>query len=136
MKYLDTNVIIAYMNENDVNHSRALRALEGSSEMITSPIAELELKSVLSRTTDLTENDVEAYVDYTREINVSIPEIDMNSVFRNAEEISYKIKMKTLDLLHLSACLALNATVFVTFDKEFAEKKKRIREIGIEVQFS
>ena len=49
MYYIDTNVIISYLNKKDVNHSRALKIVEKGDNMITSPIGILELRSVLSR---------------------------------------------------------------------------------------
>ncbi len=136
MKYVDTNVIIACINDNDTNHSRAPKVIDGTAEMVTSPIATLELRSVLSRTTTLTESEIGAYVDYLDEIRVKVPKINLESVFLMAEEISCKTKMKTLNVLHLSACLILRADAFVTFDKEFIEKERTIQELGLRVQFS
>ena len=136
MKYIDTNVIIAFINDNDTNHSKALRVIDGTAEMVTSPITALELRSVLSRSTTLEESEIEAYVDYLDEMNVKVPKINLASVFLRAEEITCEIKMKTLDILHLSASLIIQAEVFVTFDKEFIEKERTIRELGLKVQFS
>jgi len=48
----------------------------------------LEFKSVVSRTTNIGENEIEALVDYLHEINVDIPEMDMGEVINNAIEIS------------------------------------------------
>ena len=101
--------------------------------MITSPIGILELRSVLSRTTNLDGDEIEAFVDYLPEIKLEVPEVDMNTVFSSASEIAIRVRMKTLDILHLSASVILNASNFVTFDGEFEEKKNEIAAIGLRI---
>ncbi len=134
MNYIDTNVIISFLNSKDVNHARALKTFKNIGEMVTSPIAVLELKSVLSRTTSLGEDEIEAFVDYLPEIDVEVPEVEMGRILSNAIEIAGKIKMKTLDLLHLSASMILEAEDFVTFDREFAEKEIEIANLGMRIK--
>ncbi len=102
--------------------------------MVTSQVAILELKSILSRTTALGTDEIEAFVDYLPEINIEIPEVDMNKVVSNASEIAVNIRMKTLDILHLAAGVVLEADDFVTFDHEFREKEKEIVNIGLRVK--
>ncbi len=133
MNYIDTNVIIAYLNEKDVNHSRALKVLDKSERTITSPIALLELRSVFSRTTNFEVDEIEAFVDYLPEINLEVPEVDMNTIFNHASEIATKIRLRTLDILHLSASAILNASDFVTFDSEFKEKEIEIAGFGLRI---
>ena len=133
INYIDTNLILAVLNENDSNHSKASEALDKMKDMVTSKVAVLELKSVLSRTTKLSENEIQAYEEYLQVLNIAVPEVDMDSVFVNAEEIAYKIRMRTLDLLHLSASMVIRANTFVTLDMEFAEKRNEISDIGLEV---
>ena len=133
MEYIDTNVIISFLNSRDVNHERALKTLDHDGGMITSPVAILELKSVLSRTTNLGTDEIEAFVDYLPEINIEVPEVDMNKVVSNASEIAVNIRMKTLDILHLAAGVVLEADEFVTFDREFVEKEKEIVNLGLKV---
>jgi predicted nucleic acid-binding protein len=133
MNYIDTNIIIAYLNVNDVNHSRASKAINHMDDKVTSQIGLMELRSVFSRTTKLNEDEIEAYVDYLATIKIEVPEVDINKTFRNAAQISYKIKMRTLDTLHLSASMMVNARTFVTLDREFLEKKSEISGLGIEI---
>jgi predicted nucleic acid-binding protein len=97
----------------------------------TSPVAVLELKSVLSRTTNLSVDEIEAFVDYLPEINVEIPEVSMNKIISNAIEIAVRLRMRTLDLLHISASMIIEADAFITFDREFIEKEKEIANIGL-----
>ncbi len=134
MNYIDTNVIISFLNSRDINHERALKTLDHDGEMVTSQVAILELKSILSRTTALGTDEIEAFVDYLPEINIEIPEVDMNKVVSNASEIAVNIRMKTLDILHLAAGVVLEADDFVTFDHEFREKEKEIVNIGLRVK--
>lgn len=134
MNYIDTNVIISFLNSRDINHEKALKTLNHDSEMVTSPVAILELKSVLCRTTTLDTDEIEAFVDYLHEINIEVPMIDMNKVISNAIEIAVNIRMKTLDILHLAAGVVLNVDDFITFDREFLEKEKEIENIGLRVK--
>lgn len=133
MNYIDTNVIISFISKSDVNHSRALRILDNNEGKVTSPVAILELKSVLSRTTDLGVDEIEAFADYLAEIKIEVPEVDMNKVLNNASDIATRIRMKTLDILHLSASMILDVNGFVTFDHEFLEKKNEIEGIGLKI---
>ena len=98
---------------------------------VTSLVAVLELKSVLSRTTNLSVDEIEAFADYLHEIKVEIPEANMNKIISNALEIALGIRMKTLDLLHISASMIIEADAFITFDREFIEKEKEIANIGL-----
>jgi predicted nucleic acid-binding protein len=134
LNYIDTNVIISFLNNRDINHEKALKTLNHDSEMVTSPVAILELKSVLCRTTTLNTDEIEAFVDYLHEINIEVPMIDMNKVISNAIEIAVNIRMKTLDILHLATGVVLNVDDFITFDREFIEKKKEIENIGLRVK--
>ena len=129
--YIDTNVIIAFINNRDANHARALKIFNYSNRKFTSMIAVLELKSVLSRTTKLSFDEIEAFVDYLPEINVEVPEVDANKIIRYATDIAVRIRMKTLDLLHISASIIIGADAFITFDREFIEKEKEIANIGL-----
>ena len=134
MNYIDTNVIISFLNSRDVNHERAVKTLEHDGEMVTSPVAVLELKSVLARTTTLGSYEIEAFVDYLSEVNIKVPEVDMDKVVSYASELAINIRMRTLDILHLSAGVVLEADDFVTFDREFLEKGKEIANIGLRVR--
>ena len=134
MNYIDTNVIISFLNSRDVNHERVVKTLEDDGEMVTSPVAVLELKSVLAWTTTLGTYEIEAFIDYLSEIDTKVPEVDMDEVVSYAIELAINIRMRTLDILHLSAGVVLEADDFVTFDREFLEKEKEIANIGLRVR--
>ena len=74
--YVDTNVIISFLNNRDTNHARALKIFDNKNRKVTSTVPVLELKSVLSRTTKLSLDEIEAVVDYLPEINVEVTEVD------------------------------------------------------------
>lgn len=132
--YIDTNVIISFLNSRDANHARALKIFNREDKRVTSQVAVLELKSVLSRTTNLCLDEIEAFGDYLPEINVETSGVDMNKIISNAIEIAVKIRMKTLDLLHISASMIIGADTFITFDREFVEKEKEIANIGLVIK--
>jgi hypothetical protein len=67
------------------------------------------------------------------EIGIHVPDIDMNEVLNGAAEIAPGIRMRTLDLLHISACIEMNAGTFITLDYEFVEKRHVLSDLGISV---
>ena len=131
--YVDTNVIISFLNNRDTNHARALKIFDNKDRKVTSTVPVLELKSVLSRTTKLSLDEIEAFVDYFPENDVEVPEVDTNKIIRKAIEIAVRIRMKTLNLLHISASLIIEADTFITFDREFIEKEREIANIGLRI---
>ena len=133
LNYLDTNVIISFLNKRDTNHARALKIFDSKDRKVTSTVAVLELKSVLSGTTKLSLDEIEAFVDYFPENDVEVPEVDTNKIIRKAIEIAVRIRMKTLNLLHISASLIIEADTFITFNREFIEKEREIANIGLRI---
>ena len=134
MHYIDTNVILSYLGTLDSNHSKAMAVITETDQMVTSSVAALEIRSVLSRTTKLKEEEIEAYLLYASEKKIEFHDLDMNEVLREASKISYAVKMKTLDLLHVASCLLLRADAIISFDREFAEKRKQLLDLGITVR--
>lgn len=109
MNYIDKNVILCYLNKNDLNHDKAAKLWAINEPKVISKITLPELRSVLSRKTNLSEGEIEAYVEYLPDIGLQIVESDLNRVFNRASEMVFKIKMKTFGTLHISACLEINA---------------------------
>ncbi len=133
MNYIDTNVILSYLNNRDVNHHKALKFWSIKEQKVTSEITLLEIRSVLARKTKLNEQEIEAYIEYLPDTGVKIADGDLYEIFRRASEIAFQLKMKTLDTLHISACLEINAGSFTTLDHGFVEKSKVISEFGITI---
>lgn len=87
----------------------------------------------MSRRANLEEREVEAYIEFLPEIDLILKETDLNEVFRQASEIAFRTKMKTMDGLHISACLEMGAQDLLTFDYEFVERKGILSEMGINI---
>ncbi|MBX8636585.1 MAG: type II toxin-antitoxin system VapC family toxin [Thermoplasmata archaeon] len=136
MDYIDTSVVLSRINPNDANHPSGMRLIEQSRDMVVSAITLLEMKSVFSRTTKLTEEEIEAYLRHVDEIGIESKIANFNRVFTRALEISFCLKMKTLDVLHLAACLEIGAEVFVSLDQEFESRAREISNLGITVRTS
>ena len=62
MNYIDKNVILCYLNKNDLNHDKAAKLWAINEPKVISKITLPELRSVLSRKTNLSEAEIEAYV--------------------------------------------------------------------------
>jgi predicted nucleic-acid-binding protein len=91
------------------------------------------MKSVLLRISLKTE-EMEALIDYLLiKEEIKVLEIDMNKSIIKGNEMVTQIKLKTLDLLHIANAVILNATKFVTFDKDFISKKDGIESYKIEI---
>ncbi len=133
MNYIDTNVILSYLNKRDVNYHKAFKLWSIKEQKVISEVTLLEIRSVLARTTKLNEQEIEAYIEYLPETGVKIAEGDLYEIFRRAPEVAFKLKMKMLDTLHIAACLEINAGSFTTLDHGFIEKSKVISEFGITI---
>ncbi len=128
--YVDTNVIVAFMDLKDPNHERAVKLLK-EGDKVTSHLTVVELTSVYSRAGL---EDPQALAIYSlEESEVELKEVDFNQVLREAFKLANKVKLKTLDLLHISSCLLIGDNEFLTFDNDIARKEAEIRELGIEV---
>ena len=102
--------------------------------MAISMVTLLEMKSVMARTTSLREEEIEAYVQYMDRLGFELKRVDMDRVFQRAAEISFAIRMRTLDLLHLAACSETGADTLITLDREFRIRRAEIKSIGIDVR--
>ncbi len=128
--YVDTNVIIPFMDEADPNHERAVKLLKGSSK-VSSFLTLVELASVYSRA-EL--NDPQALAIYSmKEAGVKVSEVGFREILKEAFRVADKIKLKTLDLLHVASCLLMGEKEFLTFDGDILKKRKELEELGIEV---
>lgn len=132
MIYLDTNVIIAYIDERDPNHGKAVELLESLKEdRATSRLTLVELASVYSRAGL---NEPLALAIYSIEYcGAKIIDIDLNKLLIEAFKLAESLKLRTLDLLHISACKIMKIENFATFDKDIITKSESIEKIGIKI---
>jgi len=133
--YIDTNVLIAYINPKDPNHIKAKEIIENTISKVVSQIAVLELFSVYSRNMDLTDIELEALVNYIlKKSSVLVKNVDWKILYEYSLSYANKLKLKTLDLLHTIAAYLLNTDTIATFDKDIAYREKQINKaLGLKV---
>ena len=133
MEYIDTNILISYIDKNDPKHSIAEQLLNEYSNKIISELNIIEMKSVLSRS-NLMEEQIDALIDYLFLKNdIKIKPIDINKSIMKGNEVVDILKLKTLDLLHIVNAILVKADKFITFDKDFVNKKNMIENYSIEI---
>ncbi len=129
--YVDTNVIIAFMDEKDPNHAKACELLRKEKRKITSFLTLIELSSVFSRAGL---DDPQALAIYSAECaGVEIVDIKFERAMRLAFELSDRLKLRTLDLLHIVFAIEAGAKRILTFDREIIARKEEIGKLGSEV---
>ncbi len=132
MMYIDTNAVIAYVDELDPNHDIAndlLKSLKGNK--VVSKLTLVELASVYSRASL---NEPLALALYSvKRVKAKIADVDFNEALTHALKLAPLLKLKTLDLLHVAICKAIGAKAFVTFDRDIVAKTNMMHKIGIEV---
>lgn len=123
MEYIDTNILISYIDKNDPKHSMAEQLFKEYSNKIISELNIIEMKSVLSRS-NLMEEQMYALIDYLLiKSDIKIKPIDINESIMKGNEVVNNLKLKTLDLLHIATAILVKADKFITFDKDFVNKK-------------
>lgn len=156
MKYIDTSVIVAALDYLDYRQKKAQRFLEQERDKVVSELVLAELSSILSRREELLKT-IERVVGLKRELGVlvvvayilrkfNLQYISVNgsillppigqvySVIAKTVELSGKVKLRTLNLLHLAYILILREEGYplrelVTLDTDFIDKKDLIEEI-------
>ena len=124
--YIDNSIIIALINEKDPNHEKAIANYPKDGENVISKLVVTELYSVFSRTLKLSEEELNALVDYALEkCGCKVEDVEFNRVFDLALRMSNRVKLKTLDLLHLSASISMGCEI-LSLDKEIIEAKKLV----------
>jgi len=167
MFYIDTCVIIAYGLKDDPNHEKAVNIIEKMkkindiSKFFTSTLTLVELYSALSRniqkyklppgieeiTNDKTKlRGTIAYLLQLLPVHifpddsklVSLDNLKLFNKFSEAISLSIKLKLKTLDLLHIAYATQLAKQnfirFFITLDSEILNKKDIIlKATGIKI---
>ena len=143
MNYIDTSIIIILLDRNDTRFYEANKVVS-EEEPVMTDLGMVEFISFLSRNN--LENPI-AYAYHTlQKYNVKLLSLvnssflmsfgNINSLFYNAMELSEKIKLRTLDLLHVSYCIYLKNNNYeiknlFTADKEFNKSEKTLGRYGI-----
>ncbi|WP_298275913.1 PIN domain-containing protein [Ferroplasma sp.] len=133
MECIDTNILISFIDKNDTKHSMAEHLLNKYKNKIISELNIIEIRSVLFRN-NLEEEKIGALIDYLLiKGEIQIKNIDINMSIMKGNEIVNNVKLKTLDLLHISNAILMNADRFVTFDKDLIKKKNSINDYKVEI---
>ena len=133
MIYLDTNVIISFIDEADPNHLLAADFLKGigKERVVVSRLTLVELASVYSRAE--LEEPLSLAIYSVEKVGAEVVEADLDEVLVQSFRLAPRLRFRTLDLLHVAACKSIGAKYFATFDKEIRAKAEEIAELGIEV---
>jgi len=164
MAYADTNFLVAYFFKREEKHIIAQKALEElkrkGKDIFISPITITELFCVISRDRQkyrlprIYEDKLDEETRVKSLVNLvlkslsakvvddeaKIEELDsakLFHVFKKATDYSYRLKLKTLDTLHVvyASLLAEDGLIdmIVTFDNVFLKKKEQLSSLGLNV---
>ncbi len=132
MIYLDTNVIISFIDELDPNHDLARQMLKKHKEdKIVSWLTLVELSSVYSRAG--MESPASLAIYSVERVGAELVDLDIDKVLKEAFMLSSILKLRTFDLLHISACKLANCSSFMTLDKGIRSVSNEIEKLGIKV---
>jgi predicted nucleic acid-binding protein len=131
--YIDTSVIISFVDEKDSNHEKALRLINKlPKDRATSMLTLVELASVYSRAG--LEKPLALALYSIDVVNARIIDIDFNTVLRKALTYAQQLRLRTLDLLHIVTASTIGCKKFATFDSEIIRRSNAIASaLGIEV---
>jgi predicted nucleic acid-binding protein len=132
--YIDTSVIISFVDEKDSNHEKALRLVNKlPKDRATSMLTLVELASVYSRAG--LEKPLALTLYSIDVVNARIiDDIDFNTVLRKALTYAQQLRLRTLDLLHIVTASTIGCKKFATFDSEIIRRSNAIASaLGIEV---
>ena len=104
---------------------------------IASPLVQLELLSVTARkAADALPEEVEALVEYSlRETGVRVLQLDWHSLIASAMEFAPLLRLRSLDLLHVTAAYILDADEIITLDKDIIRKSALIeKHLGLKTR--
>jgi predicted nucleic acid-binding protein len=125
---VDTNIIISYIDEADLNHEKAVKILDSIKEnKVTSQLTTLELTAVFSRAKY--EKPLSLAIYSLKKARVDIVELDFNEVIKRALKYSSSLSLRTLDLLHVIAASLIKCEHILTFDREIITKSNVLKNI-------
>jgi len=135
LKYFDTSVIVLSILK-DPRREKALTELRTGG--VTSEIGLVELISYLSR--NLNDDPIPYAIKILNEYNISVKSIkgsrlsffgEISNIMYFSVNIAKEVRLRTLDLLHLTYAILLNVDEFITADKEFEKARQFMERKGI-----
>lgn len=135
MNYVDTSVIVSYIDEADLNHGKAVELVETLRDRrVVSRLTLVELISVFSRAG--LENPIALALYSVKSVKADVLQVDFNEVLNHAVKYAPILKLKTLDLLHVMTCWLAGCKKLATLDKDVAKKSDIIAKmLGLEVVY-
>jgi predicted nucleic acid-binding protein len=128
MIYLDTNVIISYVDELDSKHEDAKELFSIlEDDRAVSRLTLAELASAFSRA-DL-DNPVAFALYSIEQSGAKVADVDFNDIIIKAPKLAEELRLRTLDLFHLVICAEIRAEIFVTFDENIVNKSEDIHRL-------
>lgn len=66
-------------------------------------------------------------------VGAELADLDMETVIREALKLSSRLRLRTLDLLHISASIQAGCKFFMTLDREIRRKSEELENMGITI---
>lgn len=121
MYIIDTNVIVSYVDEKDPNHDKVVvMSMQLEKERVVSQLTLLELASIYARAEF--EKPIPLAIYSIKSFGASIVKTDLNMIIGESLRYVSTLRLKTLDLLHITAAKAIGANSVATLDKDIAKK--------------
>jgi predicted nucleic acid-binding protein len=125
--YIDTNVIVSYVDEKDPNHDKVVAMFKRlDRERVVSQLTLLELSSIYARAE--LERPISLAISSIKRFNASMIETDLNIIMKESLRRVPTLRLKTLDLLHISVAKLMGAKSLATLDKEIARRADMIKK--------
>lgn len=101
-------------------------------ERVVSQLTLLELSSIYARAE--LERPIPLAISSIKRFNASMIETDLNIIMKESLRRVPTLRLKTLDLLHISVAKLMGAKSLATLDKEIARRADMIKDtMGIEI---
>jgi predicted nucleic acid-binding protein len=125
--YLDTNIVIANIDEKDPNHNSVVKLLDSISDRkFVSRLTLVELVSVYARAG--LENPVALAMYSVEKAGAGIAGVDFNEVLEKAVLYAERLRLRTLDLIHVVVSSILGCKVLFTLDADIINKSEKIKK--------
>lgn len=134
MIYVDTSLVISYMDLRDPNHDKAVKLIEAfrSERYVVSMLVLVELASVYSRA--MFEKPLELALYSLEKVGAKLVKLNFDDAVKQAFKLASILRLRTLDLLHISACKSLGADKLITFDHDVLKKAETItKTVGLKI---
>jgi len=131
--YIDTNIILSYVDEKDPNRDEVIAFSKRLDEdKIVSQLTVVELASVYARAE--LKKPVPLAIYSIKRFGATVVEADLNRVVKESLKHIQAAKLKTLDLLHITTAKVVGARAIATLDKDITKRADTIKKaLGIEV---